>query len=151
MVVVHLSGTHQSPIRIKAVGTVREEPFPAPGSFEPQKTVGTRSCPIDWPLSASGQRPDRYLACGRVDRSTPFLAHDRGVPACKTGAAFGAAVPPRFPEGKSRSSPLEQRGTANTEKDRKRRPNQDRWFEAKHISGLAAPSSVDYRLIRKPS
>jgi len=49
LVIVHLSGTHQSPIRIKAVGTVREEPFPAPGSFEPQKTVGTRSCPIDGP------------------------------------------------------------------------------------------------------
>jgi len=56
---------------------------------------------------------------------------------------------PRFPEGKSRSHPLEQRGTANTGKDRKRRPNQDRWFEAKHLSGLAAPSAVDYRLIPK--
>ena len=147
MVVVHLSGTHQSPIRIKAVGTVREEPFPAPGSFEPQKTVGARSCPIDRPLSASGQRSYRYLACGRVDRAIPFLAHDRGVPACKAGAAFGAAVPLAFRRGKAGTIPFEQQGTANTEKDRKRRPNQDQWFEAKHLSGLAAPSSVDYRLI----
>jgi len=38
----HVPVTHQD----QGCGTVREDPFPAPGSSEPQKTVGTRSCPI---------------------------------------------------------------------------------------------------------
>jgi hypothetical protein len=33
---------------------ILEDPFPAPGAAAPQKTVGTRSCPIHWPSFASG-------------------------------------------------------------------------------------------------
>ena len=85
------------------------------------------------------RRSNRFLAGGRADRATPFLAHDRGVPACNADAAFGAAVPPRFPEGKSQGHPLEQRGTVYVMEERRRRPNQEPWFEAKPPSGLAAP------------
>ena len=56
----HAPVTHQD----QGYGTVREDPFPAPGSYEPQKTVGTRSCPIDWPpfsIEDDG-RSDAWLA-----------------------------------------------------------------------------------------
>jgi len=38
----HAPVTHQD----QGYGTIREDPLEAPGSFEPQKTVGTRPPPI---------------------------------------------------------------------------------------------------------
>ena len=66
---------------IKALGTVCEEPFPAPGSCEPQKTVGTRSCPIHWPSSSMGMTVEQIRGLQPRRPRQPSLAHDRGVPA----------------------------------------------------------------------
>lgn len=46
---------------------------------------------------------------------------------------------------------LEPRGTGPVVQERRRRPNQEQWLEARHLSGLAAPSSVDQILIQRPS
>jgi len=69
-------GTFQSPIRVKAVGANHQDPFLAPGSFEPQKTFGTRLCPDGGPFD---ERPTgQWLVAG--SDSNPLLAHRRGVP-----------------------------------------------------------------------
>jgi len=72
--------THQSPIRIKAHGRVLvEEPGPAPGSSEPQKTVGSRPRPIAVGRLRANARMDSSVATNLPVRSKPFVAHGRGV------------------------------------------------------------------------
>lgn len=95
------------------------------------------------------QRTIRFLVCDPVDRSIPVLAHDRGVPVCYAGTAFGVAVPLTFRRGKA-GHPLGWRSTVYILEDLRRRPNQKAWFEASLLSGLTAPSSVNH-LIQKPS
>jgi len=61
----------------------------------PDRVQSIDRCP------SSGWRSDSILACGRIDRATAFLAHDRGVPACHTGTVFGDVVPRSFRRGKA--------------------------------------------------
>ncbi len=119
--------THQSPIRIKAVGRCASASFPAPGASAPQKTVGTQPCPIHWP-------PRRIRRDGRTDS---WFAAPQAAP---TRWWFTAeAYPPRqstatFPQRCTRSALWTRSGISPTThrvagrlmliQERNRRPNQ---------------------------
>ena len=75
-VVVVPAGTHQSPIRIKALGAIRLIVSRPLAHSEPQKTVGARPCPIDGP---SAGRPTGAWLRARGGTSH-FVARGRGVP-----------------------------------------------------------------------
>ena len=86
-----------------------------------------------------------------VLKTTPLLfwLTTEAYPPGNAGVTFGDVVPRCFPEGKSRH-PLELRGTIFVIRDRRRRPNQEQWLEARHLSGLAVPSLMVHVLIRMP-
>jgi hypothetical protein len=72
--------THQSPIRIKALG---RRPLrgclPAPGSIEPQKILGSRPCPIvTRPPLGKSLRTNLWL-CRTKRHARPCVARGQGV------------------------------------------------------------------------
>ena len=143
----HVPVTHQD----QGYGTVREDPFPAPGSSEPQKTVGTRSCPIGWPSSSIGMtveqipglrpcRPRHTFSGSRPRRTRLVMPVPRSALPC----------PPAFRRGKAgiQSSSSEARLTSCRIGDGG--VNQADGSKPVPFPGSPPPSSINRHLIQKP-
>jgi hypothetical protein len=124
------AGTHQSPIRIKAYGTILADPPAAPGAFQhPRKpSVPERVHFTDRP-PATERRLNRNLAAACEARANLIWL---------TLEAYPSAV--RIAWGDACLVFLLQSTSFSFFMDRRRRPNQNQWLETRHLFGLAAPS-----------
>jgi len=122
----HVPVTHQD----QGSGTIREDPFRAPGAAAPQKTVGTRSRPLAGPSSVDDGRTGSWLAVEKP-RQPLSGSRPRRTPSAKPAPQAAAAGP-----GANRRISTAPRLLIG---ERKRRLNQELWLEARHLSELAAP------------
>jgi hypothetical protein len=126
----HAPVTHQD----QGYGTIDQDSFPAPGALSAPEN---RRCPtVSTSLTAvrNSTTVNRNLACGHEDRANLL-----GL----TFEAYPSAMP--VPCSAVRAPVLFIQGTAFVVEERRRRPNQEQWLEARHLSGLAAPSSIIQR------